>query len=385
MPSRYRLDVPRGRLLTVACLALTAATTAFVARDRWTTHERAHATPDTRADLDGVLVGGCDEVLADATCTVPATPTLTVFVPTSAEARVLVGGTLLVPKERVVLAAGQRITVAFPVEATAVLTVEVEAPARRASVRLAPAPAPPAWLATARAAKARGDVAAARAAITGAGASERDEADASSLRSRLTLMAGDSEGAAKELARSAEQQRRLGRSSRAVDDETARAFVLTEMRALVTADEALTLAERDATHYPEGRANAAYHRGDLTRVRGELRRSVEVLAAASDLADRIGYTRLLGLAVQMRALVLVDTGRAADALVLLDPQRELARRLEARMSPCERADVANNRGWAASCSRSTPAAMPRRLEARCTTPSAATWSAPTPGGWPTRA
>lgn len=343
--------MPRARILAAATLAVAALSAAFVMRDRRPSHGEASASRESSVELEGLVVGGCDEVLSDATCTVTATATLTLFVPTAAVARVHAGGTLLTPKERVVLDGGQRITVALPTRSATALDVEVDSPPRRASVRLAPAPPPPAWLVSARAAKARGDLEAARAALASRdakpGAGERDDADAEAFRARLTLMAGDSEGGAKELARSAERQRRLGRSSRAVDDETARAFALTEMRALTAADEALSLAEREATHYPEGRANAAYHRGDLARVRGELRRAIELLAGASEVADRIGYARLLGLAVQLRALVLVDTGRAADALVLLDPRRDLARRLEASLAGCDRADLANNRGWAA--------------------------------------
>lgn len=320
----------RATLLAATILAVVAA--------GWALARRAPA----RAPLDGVLAGGCEEVRRDGTCTVGPAGGLTVFVPDPAEARFAADGRRIEPRAHAEVEGGQRWSVEVPPAATT-LDVELDAPPRRARIVLAPRVPPPSWLAAARAAKAEGDLEGARKALEAAPArlEPRDEADAASLRARLALMAGDSAGAARALAVSAEAQRRLGRASRAVDDETARAFVLLEMRALPDAAAALDAAERDAVAYPEGRTNVAYHRGELARARGELRHAFEVLASATSLADRIGYDRLVAMAVQLEALVLVDTGRADDALAVL------GRRLDASLSPCDRADLANNRGWAA--------------------------------------
>lgn len=250
--------------------------------------------------LVGVLVAGCHEVRRAGECVVVSGAKLELFVPAPDAVPsvylLLPSGPSVLPIEtRAEVAGGVRVTVHPPDVASATeLAIDVDGPTkRRARVVLASAKSAPTWLAEARGAKSGGEIERARTLLDSAlqPLDASDAADASSLRARLLIAAGDSENAASALAQSAQAQRSLGRLSRAADDELARAFVLLEMRLLDAASDALVAAERDAVSYPEGLATVAYHRGELARARGEMRRAIEALSSSTSIAERIGYRR----------------------------------------------------------------------------------------------
>jgi CHAT domain-containing protein len=251
---------------------------------------------------------------------------------------------------------GSRIlTVDVPTTATAVVldaTVSGRsARARIAVVRSEPRP----WLDEVRAARAQGDVERASALAT----AHLDDANpvvralARGALARIRLGQGRSDEAFPLFREAIELHREAGRISDIVDDSLALSFSLSQRSHRYTeARAALDGIAPELPLYPEGRARAPYYRGTLAGEVGDHRQALALLEEAKRAARRLGMVKLERNCRSAVALELQEIGRvraSIPVLAALEKEYEVATREHKHdaPSPCERAELANNVGWAA--------------------------------------
>lgn len=308
-------------------------------------------TPDLAPEIE-VELSGCAAVLDGPICEVPEDGVLRAWVHAAPDAvsfstesakvaattlRELEGGGV----HRVVVPAGAR---ELRVGAKAAL-------AGRAlgsrTFRLA-APSAPAWLAEAKAARRRGDAAAATALVAARQTSSdhAERAFALGMRARLELSAGHPDAAFPLFRQSATLHRKAGRLSNAADDSFALAFALNQRSYRYTAARAVLDDVRAwGMPYADGRARESYYRATLSMETGDPRAALRLLREARRRAARLGLTVLERNAINAYALGLEHVGRVPEALELL---RGLARDADAAgAAPCEKVEIAINLGFGA--------------------------------------
>ncbi len=193
------------------------------------------------------------------------------------------------------------------------------------------------WLETARLARAKGDLAGARAALGG----HEDDPRATSLLARVALAEGSVEASFPLFRRAIDAHRARGRTSDAADDSFALAFALHQRsHRYAEARAVLDAAKADLGGYPDGAAREPYYRGILAAEVGDRRAASMLLREAERRATRLGLAKLARNARAALALELVALGRGSEGRELL---RALERDPEVR--GCERAETLNNLGW----------------------------------------
>lgn len=244
-------------------------------------------------------------------------------------------------------------------------TIEVEAmvmgSAARGAIRVARSQRP-AWLDEASDVWTKGDAPRASQLVQ---AHTNDPATlsralATGFLARIALGQGRSDEAFPLLREAIRLHREMGRASDAADDAFALAFGLHQRSQRYTeARQVLDAVGADITHYPEGRARAAYYSGTLAGETGDHRRALNLLRQAEAEARWLGMTRLERNARSALALEMQEIGRARaslDVLQALDAELEEASRSARPGGPerskepptaCERVEVANNLGWGA--------------------------------------
>jgi len=205
-----------------------------------------------------------------------------------------------------------------------------------------------AWLDEAKALREKGDTAGART-LAGAHLESADPVErafAEGMIARLDLAAGNAEAAFPHFRAAIAGHRSQGRISDAADDSFALAFALhqrshryDEARAVL--DET---AKNEVPFYPEGGARERYYRGILAAETGDHRGALRLLREASLAAERLDMKKLRRNSESAIALEMQEIGRAKDAYAALS---KIEQGLGADATPCERAEAANNVGWAA--------------------------------------
>ncbi len=226
--------------------------------------------------------------------------------------------------------------------------VVIEVNKRVATVRVSKARRLP-WLDEAKAARAKGDLerAAALATEHAADADAASKALAKGLLARVALSRGRADEAFPLFREAIAQDRDAGRISDAADDSFALAFALhqrsqryTEARAALDA-----IGEDVLAVYPEARARDPYYRGVLAGETGDHRRALTLLRDAETAARRFAMTRLERNARSAVAIEMQATGRARASLPILAALETELEAAPESATPCERAELANNRGW----------------------------------------
>ena len=257
-------------------------------------------------------------------------------------------------------AVGAPMPVRVPADATRIVVRARLGGAQRAGrfeLDVGSASTPP-WLDAARAARAKGDHAGAIAAL----ATHEGDARAASLRARIELAEGRADEAFPVFRNAIAAHGAAGRVGDAADDSFALAFALHQRshryeEARATLDAVLPLLEV----YPEGAAREPYYRGVLAAEVGDHRAASALLQEAERRARALGLTKLERNARAALALEVLALGRVREALDLL---RALER--DAEVKGCERAEIANDIGWAALSGESddeTLSGAKRSLEA----------------------
>ena len=202
-----------------------------------------------------------------------------------------------------------------------------------------------AWVEEAKALRAKGDLAGARAvaAVHEASADQAERAAAIDLLARIALAEGRADQAFPLFRAAIAAHHAMGRVSDEVDDSFALAFALhqrshryDEARAALDAIKVALLS------YPEGRAREPYYRGILASETGDRRAALGLLREAESRAHVLGMARLernsrAALALEMQVL-----GRARESLDVLS-----ALERDPEVKGCERVEVANDLGWGA--------------------------------------
>ncbi len=199
------------------------------------------------------------------------------------------------------------------------------------------------WIDEAKAARAKGDRARARA-LADAHVDAPDEAERAAARdllARVTLADGRADEAFPLFRAAIAAHRAAGRLSDEVDDSFALAFALhqrshryEEARAAL---DGVTSALRS---YPEGAARALYYRGILASETGDARNALHLLRDAESRATRLGMSRLARNARAARALEMQVVGRSAESVTILEVLER-----DPEVKGCERFEIANDLGW----------------------------------------
>ena len=212
------------------------------------------------------------------------------------------------------------------------------------------------WLDRARTARAHGDLdTAEKTTAEVLAAIERDEkraverAFAEGLLARIALARGRADEAFPRFRRAIDLHRQNDRISDAADDSYALAFALHQRsQRYEEARQALDRVADVLPHYAEGRARDPYYRGILAAETGDRRGALLLLREAERRAHEIGMHRLARNAKSALALEMQELGRARESLVVLDAlERDLGEAKTDVPTPCERVEIANNRGWGA--------------------------------------
>jgi hypothetical protein len=218
-------------------------------------------------------------------------------------------------------------------------------------------------LAEAAAMRAQGQYAQARARLDVEAGSVpvalRDRADA--LRARLSLSEGDYDGAARGLRASFEVAAKAGRSSDAVYDATALAYVLTaNLHDYAAARDVLARAEQVAAGDPASAAILPHYRGLLALETGDLRAALALFREALRRTERLGLRDHELLARQKEAETLALLGRHEEAI---ESQR---RALEGASddSACRRVDANEQLIWLAILARPVQGSAVAKLAQR---------------------
>ena len=201
------------------------------------------------------------------------------------------------------------------------------------------------WADEAKALRAKGNVAGARAiaeAHAGAG-DDGERAAAADLLARLTLAEGHAEQAFPLFRAAIAAHRAAGRISDAADDSFALAFALHQRsHRYDEARAALDAVATDLDAYPEGRARAPYYRGILASETGDRRTALTLLRESEVRARALGMARLERNARAALALDMQVLGRIRESMDVL---KALER--DPEVVGCERVEVANDLGWGA--------------------------------------
>lgn len=198
-------------------------------------------------------------------------------------------------------------------------------------------------LARARALRREGKLDEARASLAElAGAEPALVARAESLSARLALAAGDVDGATSRFEGAMALHRAAGRVSDEALDAFALAFSRREKRDFAGARAALDGARDAISAWDEGRAHAAYYLALVERDRGSSTGALTLLAEAESRASRLGAASLLHDVRDVRARLLQQLGRSAEADATL---RRMDAERPAGLSPCRAGELANNLAW----------------------------------------
>lgn len=194
-----------------------------------------------------------------------------------------------------------------------------------------------AWLDDAKAARQKGDLAAARALL----APHQADPRAKGLLARITLAEGRAAEAFPLFRAAIAAGREGGRVSDVVDDSLALAFALHQRsHRYDEARAALDAIAPELPRYPEGRAREPYYRGILASETGDRRAASALLHEAGSRAEMLGMSRLERNARAAVALEMQAMGRFTESLEIL---RALAN--DPEVKGCERAEIANDIGW----------------------------------------
>lgn len=228
--------------------------------------------------------------------------------------------------------------------------ISVETSTGRFALAIRPPPELP-WLSEARAARTKGDLDRAYALAKGvldAGRSKSDveRALAHGLLARIELSRGHADEAFPHFRAAIDLHRAQGRISDAADDSFALAFALHQRsHRYAEARDALDRIADLLPFYPEGRARDPYYRGILAGETGDRRGALVLLREAERLAKALGMKRLERNARSALALEMQELGRAKESLdVLAALERELDGGQVEDVTPCERVEIANDRG-----------------------------------------
>ncbi|MCU0681418.1 MAG: CHAT domain-containing protein [Polyangiaceae bacterium] len=218
---------------------------------------------------------------------------------------------------------------------------------RSARIELASAPPVPSALTRARAQRAEGELAAAAATLReaiAAGAGGERPFLLSAL-GRVELARGEWEGAERVLAEASAGHEGAGRGSAAADDEVVRAFSMRARHDFAAARAALGRVVALSAGYPEGVAEATFHRGLLAWEAGDTRSALRDTADAQSQFERVGLARSASLVTQQRGQILTALGRGEESISVL---QALAARPPEDGLPCDQADLAINLSSAAA-------------------------------------
>ncbi|HEU4539212.1 MAG TPA: hypothetical protein VFS00_34060, partial [Polyangiaceae bacterium] len=321
--------------------------------------------------LEGALVAGCRAVVRGALCEVDEGAVLRVWSPAAVTRWATTSGAPAAGEAPLAVPEGERVgdgvlyRVALPAGARG-LRLAAGGPEgeRSARVELAPAPAPPAALTRARSQRAEGELGAAAATLreaiaAGAGAGARAGTGAGaagagaggegpfllSALGRVELARGEWQSAEEVLAQASAGHEAAGRGSAAADDEVVRAFSLRARHQFVEARAALGRVVALSAGYPEGVAEATFHRGLIAWEAGDARAALRETADAQAQFERVGLARPASLVTQQRVQFLTELGRGEESIGVL---QGLAAKPAEDELPCDRADLAINLSSAAA-------------------------------------
>jgi len=304
----------------------------------------AAATP-----LPGTF-GGCAAVVAlpggATACELGEARGLRVLVPRDAATPVVRAGQTVLAARAEEAGSSTRLAFDVPREATRItITGRRGSEVAELVIPIAAPPTAASALDAARAARAKGDLAEARAIaerhVRSGNPVER--ALAESLLARISLAEGRADEAFRLFRSAIASHRAAGRISDAVDDSFALAFALHQRsHRYDEARQALDHIVPELPRYDEGHAREPYYRGILASETGDHRAALASLREAETRASALGMARLARNARAALAMEMLELGRFRAAIQALDA---LAR--EPDVKGCERVEIENDRGWAA--------------------------------------
>lgn len=338
-----------NRLAVSFVVALCASAAALAGVSAWRHADGSRAGEPRASERElFVEVSGCAAVRVGSVCERPASGLVRVFVGARVEGPRFVTDTghAIEVVERARVDGGERFVVRIPEAATVVrLRRDGEADLELFGVDSERAPA---WLPEVRALRRAGDVEQARVMLDRAMASGDpvERAFALGLLARLELALGHTEASFSRFREAIALHRAAGRLSDAIDDSLALVFALNQRSyRYEEARSILAALERDVTAYPDGRARHAYYSGTLAMETGDARTALASLRAARLRAERLGLAVLARNATNAESLQLMLLGRTGEAAATLAQLEEhVAAAKDA--APCERVEVAINRGFA---------------------------------------
>lgn len=287
-----------------------------------------------------VEVAGCERVLNDDLCELPATRTLQLFVPSSvadAKFSVAITATRAVP-------GGTTHTAVVPDGAALLVTTGTIAGTRGVHTIRVRTGEPRAWYVEARALRKKGDIDGARAKLVPFldGEDRVDRALAIGLDARIALSLGRVPVAIEGLRRSVALHAELGRTSDRAEDSFALAFALNQRsRRYDEARKVLDDIEPHLGAYAEGHASLPFYRAEIAIETGDLRAVIRGLRSSLDRANRLGLVKLARHSRSLLAIVLHLQGRFAEGIGELRAlYAEVERAGDA--TPCERGEILLN-------------------------------------------
>ncbi|MEJ7734038.1 MAG: CHAT domain-containing protein [Polyangiaceae bacterium] len=164
-----------------------------------------------------------------------------------------------------------------------------------------------------------------------------------SLQARLALAKGKTEEAERGLRAGMEMHRREGRVSDEVLDAMALAHVLLQNgHRIVAAREALESVDAAVREWDEGRAQLGYYLGRAASVAGNWRVALREFQRSDGAAKRLG---LDSFRLRTRPVMAMAMQASGDTNAAVSTLRDVEALGTAIASPCDRADLAANRGW----------------------------------------
>jgi tetratricopeptide (TPR) repeat protein len=171
----------------------------------------------------------------------------------------------------------------------------------------------------------------------------QDESAALSRRARVEFTQGHIDEAAAHLREAIALHAADERDSEAAEDASTLVFLLLERGRYGEVRPLLAQMAELSRDFPDGRALVTYFEGMLAWYTGDVRLALTRAREAREHATRLGAIRLRRMATQLVARALLDLGRTREAL---DQFRALLATDGDDMSPCDRADLQDNVGWA---------------------------------------
>lgn len=174
---------------------------------------------------------------------------------------------------------------------------------------------------------------------------------------RIALRKGELDQAAELLLQAAAHHRSRGRVSDEINDATAAAYVLADLKQEVSRARAVIgELEADAPQWPYAEFLLGWHRSNIAYRNGELRQTLRHLVGAERVARRFKLPGKLYYVSDVRANMLVELGRADDAVAVYDALDRGA------LDACQRMSVDNNACWAQlRVAKSNPEAASERV------------------------